>query len=191
MADVVCIHADLTRENRGMINADAVAAMKPGAYVINTARGPICDTAALLAGLKSGKLARRGTGRAAEGARRHGGSARRRLARQRAVAARPRDTRPARRLLQPGRLRGPAQQVRGDGHQPTCATASCRIASIWSISSTGGEPVSGTWGLRDCAGRHHDCHHDHQTHHRVLSHGLESPGSYGFLAERRATRLAA
>ena len=57
MADVVCIHADLTRENRGMINADAVAAMKPGAYVINTARGPICDTAALLTGLKSGKLA--------------------------------------------------------------------------------------------------------------------------------------
>jgi D-3-phosphoglycerate dehydrogenase/C-terminal binding protein len=57
MADVVCIHADLTRENRGMVNADAVAAMKPGAYVINTARGPICDTAALLAGLKSGKLA--------------------------------------------------------------------------------------------------------------------------------------
>ena len=56
MADVVCVHADLTRENRGMINADAVAAMKQGAYVINTARGPICDTAALLAGLKSGKL---------------------------------------------------------------------------------------------------------------------------------------
>jgi len=56
MADVVCIHADLTRENRGMINADAVAAMKPGAYVINTARGPICDTQALLDGLKSGKL---------------------------------------------------------------------------------------------------------------------------------------
>mgnify|MGYP001062248997 CR=1 FL=1 len=57
MADVVCIHADLTRENRGMIDAGAVTAMKPGAYVINTARGPICDTAALLAGLKSGKLA--------------------------------------------------------------------------------------------------------------------------------------
>lgn len=40
-----------------MINESAVAAMKPGAYVINTARGPICDTGALFGGLKSGKLA--------------------------------------------------------------------------------------------------------------------------------------
>jgi phosphoglycerate dehydrogenase-like enzyme len=56
-SDVVSIHSPLTGETRGMINAAAVAAMKPGAYLINTARGPICDTAALLAGLKSGKLA--------------------------------------------------------------------------------------------------------------------------------------
>jgi len=57
MADVISIHAPLTRETRGMINAKAVAAMKKGAYLINTARGPICDTAALVEGLKSGKLA--------------------------------------------------------------------------------------------------------------------------------------
>ncbi|MES2563343.1 MAG: C-terminal binding protein [Pseudomonadota bacterium] len=56
-ADVVSIHAPLTRETRGMINANAVAAMKSGAYVINTARGEICDTAALVEGLRSGKLA--------------------------------------------------------------------------------------------------------------------------------------
>jgi lactate dehydrogenase-like 2-hydroxyacid dehydrogenase len=56
-ADVIAIHAPLTKETRGMINAAAVGTMKPGAYVINTARGPICDTAALLEGLKSNKLA--------------------------------------------------------------------------------------------------------------------------------------
>src|SRR6185295_888973 len=56
MADVVDIHADLNRETRGMINTAAIAAMKAGAYLINTARGPICDTAALLEGLRSGKL---------------------------------------------------------------------------------------------------------------------------------------
>jgi phosphoglycerate dehydrogenase-like enzyme len=56
-SDVVSIHTPLTRETRGMIDAAAVAAMKPGAYVINTSRGPVCDTAALLAGLKSGRLA--------------------------------------------------------------------------------------------------------------------------------------
>lgn len=57
LADVITIHTPLTSDTRAMINDKAVAAMKPGAYVINTARGPICDTAALLAGLKSGKLA--------------------------------------------------------------------------------------------------------------------------------------
>ena len=57
LADVVTIHAPLNDATRAMIDASAVAAMKPGAYLINTARGPICDTAALLEGLKSGKLA--------------------------------------------------------------------------------------------------------------------------------------
>jgi phosphoglycerate dehydrogenase-like enzyme len=55
-SDVISIHAPLTRETRGLIDAKAVAAMKQGAYVINTARGPICDTAALVEGLRSGKL---------------------------------------------------------------------------------------------------------------------------------------
>lgn len=57
LADVISIHAPLTKDTRALINAAAVAAMKKGAWVINTARGPICDTKALLDGLKSGKLA--------------------------------------------------------------------------------------------------------------------------------------
>ena len=57
MADVISIHAPLNDSTRGIIDDAAIAAMKPGAYVINTARGPICNTGALVAGLKSGKLA--------------------------------------------------------------------------------------------------------------------------------------
>lgn len=57
MADVVSLHAPLSEETRGMIDAAAVSAMKPGAWFINTARGAICDSAALRDGLKSGRLA--------------------------------------------------------------------------------------------------------------------------------------
>jgi phosphoglycerate dehydrogenase-like enzyme len=55
-SDVVSVHTPLTKQTRGIINAAAVDAIKQGAYLINTSRGPVCDTAALLAGLKSGKL---------------------------------------------------------------------------------------------------------------------------------------
>jgi lactate dehydrogenase-like 2-hydroxyacid dehydrogenase len=57
LADVVSIHAPLTNDTRRLIDASAVNAMKQGAFLINTARGEICDTSALLEGLKSGKLA--------------------------------------------------------------------------------------------------------------------------------------
>ena len=56
-ADVVSMHTPLTRETRAIIDSAAVAAIKPGAYLINTSRGPVCDTGALLEGLRSGKLA--------------------------------------------------------------------------------------------------------------------------------------
>jgi D-3-phosphoglycerate dehydrogenase/C-terminal binding protein len=56
LADVVSIHAPLTKETRRLIDGSAVNAMKRGAYLINTARGEICDTSALAEGLKSGKL---------------------------------------------------------------------------------------------------------------------------------------
>ena len=56
VADVITIHAPLTPETNRMINAETVSKIKPGAYLISTARGPICDTGALLDGLKSNRL---------------------------------------------------------------------------------------------------------------------------------------
>lgn len=55
-ADVVSIHVPLTTDTRGLIDAAAVAAMKPGAILINTARGGIVDEKAVIEGLRSGHL---------------------------------------------------------------------------------------------------------------------------------------
>lgn len=56
-ADVVSIHTWLDDVTRNMFNAETIAKMKPGAILLNTARGPICDTRAVLAALESGALA--------------------------------------------------------------------------------------------------------------------------------------
>ena len=56
MADFVSIHAPLMPATRGLFNADAFRKMKKGAFLINTARGPLIDEAALVAALDSGHL---------------------------------------------------------------------------------------------------------------------------------------
>jgi len=56
-ADFVSLHAPLTRETRGLIGDEAFALMKPTAWLINCARGPIVDTAALVRALDAGRLA--------------------------------------------------------------------------------------------------------------------------------------
>ncbi len=56
-ADVISLHVPLTDETRGMINAATLARGKPGQFLINTARGPVCDTTAVLAALERGQLA--------------------------------------------------------------------------------------------------------------------------------------
>lgn len=56
-ADIVTVHTPLTPETRGMINATALSQMKPTAVIVNTARGPIIDLAALAAALEAGQIA--------------------------------------------------------------------------------------------------------------------------------------
>ncbi|MBM3881748.1 MAG: cyclic nucleotide-binding domain-containing protein [Verrucomicrobia bacterium] len=55
-ADIVSVHAPLTPQSRHLINAAAIQQMKPGVMLINTSRGALIDTAALLEGLKSGRI---------------------------------------------------------------------------------------------------------------------------------------
>ena len=56
-ADVVSVHCPLTEATHHLIDADAFAAMQPTAVLVNTARGPIVDEAALVAALSAGQLA--------------------------------------------------------------------------------------------------------------------------------------
>jgi len=56
-SDFVSIHVPLLPETRGMIGATQFAVMKPTAYLINAARGPIVDERALIDALRDGKIA--------------------------------------------------------------------------------------------------------------------------------------
>jgi (S)-sulfolactate dehydrogenase len=55
-ADVISLHVPLVDATRNLFNAERIAAMKPGAILINTARGGIIDEAALASALKSGHV---------------------------------------------------------------------------------------------------------------------------------------
>jgi len=56
-SDFVSLHCPLTKETHSLINAGSLALMKPTAFLINTARGPLIDEPALAAALHSGKIA--------------------------------------------------------------------------------------------------------------------------------------
>jgi glyoxylate reductase len=56
-SDFVTLHTPLTPATRGLIGEDALRRMKPTAYLVNTARGPIVDTDALAQALHAGELA--------------------------------------------------------------------------------------------------------------------------------------
>jgi D-lactate dehydrogenase len=56
MSDVISLHIPLTPETRHIIRSETLAAIKPGAILINVSRGGLIDTTALIGALKSGRL---------------------------------------------------------------------------------------------------------------------------------------
>ena len=56
-ADVVSIHCPLSDATRGLIDRRRIELMKPSAYLVNTARGPIVEQAALIDALRDGRIA--------------------------------------------------------------------------------------------------------------------------------------
>lgn len=56
-ADVISLHCPLSDETRHLIDAEALAAMKPSAVLVNTSRGPVVDERALAHALREGRIA--------------------------------------------------------------------------------------------------------------------------------------
>jgi D-3-phosphoglycerate dehydrogenase len=56
-SDVLSVHTFLNKDTRGLVSRDLLNRMKSSAYIVNTARGPIIDEAALIEVLQSGKIA--------------------------------------------------------------------------------------------------------------------------------------
>ncbi|MCL5278373.1 MAG: D-2-hydroxyacid dehydrogenase [Planctomycetes bacterium] len=56
-SDVVSLHCPLTQANRGFVNQQRLAMMKPSAFLINTSRGPLVDEPALAEALNAGRIA--------------------------------------------------------------------------------------------------------------------------------------
>ncbi|MFB4314894.1 D-isomer specific 2-hydroxyacid dehydrogenase family protein [Actinomadura sp. 21ATH] len=56
LSDIVTLHTPLTADTRHLLDRRRIERMKPGAYIVNTGRGPLLDTQALLAALESGRL---------------------------------------------------------------------------------------------------------------------------------------
>jgi D-3-phosphoglycerate dehydrogenase len=56
VSDIVVLHVPLTPQTHHFVDADLIASMKPGAFLVNVSRGPVVDTAALIEALDRGRL---------------------------------------------------------------------------------------------------------------------------------------
>jgi phosphoglycerate dehydrogenase-like enzyme len=56
-SDILSVHLVLSPRSRGLVGAREIGLLKPSAILVNTSRGPICDTEAIIAALKAGRLA--------------------------------------------------------------------------------------------------------------------------------------
>ncbi len=56
-SDILSVHLVLSPRSRGLVGAREIGLMKPSAILVNTSRGPICDTEAIIAALRAGRLA--------------------------------------------------------------------------------------------------------------------------------------
>jgi len=56
-SDILSVHLLLSPRSRGLVGAREIGLMKPSAILVNTSRGPICDTDSIIAALKEGRLA--------------------------------------------------------------------------------------------------------------------------------------
>src|SRR5713226_2198316 len=61
-SDILSVHLVLSSRSRGLVGAREIGLMKKSAILVNTSRGPICDTNAVIAALKEGRLAYAGFG---------------------------------------------------------------------------------------------------------------------------------
>ena len=152
-ADVVSINCPLTPQTRHLVNAESLALMKPTAYLINTARGPIVDQQALIAVLKERRIAGAGLDVLDPGAarrRRSDTEARQRdLGTARFVLDRS-VLRRQRRCRRQGRARRPARAHASSCRQPRRARTRSAGAAAWLISA----PASDLTERRQACAQH-------------------------------------
>ena len=129
-SDVVSLHTPLTPETRHLADAAFFAAMRPGATLINTARGGVLDVDALEAAMRAGKVGAAGLDVMPTEPAQPGSFAPAGVARRRGMARREADRDAALRLLQCAVVRGDAHQGGRDGARGARGAAPAKLREL-------------------------------------------------------------